>query len=161
GKHQVRIGADFRHDASLTESNGNARGSFTFTGLYSGNGATGLNGTNADFADFLLGLPQLATLQAGGNTQLREKAFDAYIDDNWQRAGRLTLSLGLRYEATMPYYEANGQMANLDVTPGFTNVSVVTPGEVGPLSGTHYSSALINPDLNNFGPRLAAAFRVK
>ena len=163
-KHQIRTGVDFRHDGSLTQANANARGAFTFTGLYTGsgaqNGAQISRGTGADFADFLLGLPQQATLQAGGDTRLRQNAFDAYIDDNWQQSAKLTLSLGLRYELTMPYIESNGQMANLDVTPGFTAAAVVTPGQVGPLSGTTFPTALIWTDANNVGPRVGVAYRV-
>ena len=167
GKHQLRFGADFRHDASTTESNGNARGSFTFTGLYTSNGAQISRGTGADFADFLLGLPQQASLEAGGTTRLREKAFDVYLDDNWQRSARLTLSLGLRYELTLPYVEADGRMANLDVSPGFTAAQVVCPVTVtgvcsatGTLSGTTFPRALLTTDANNVGPRVGVAYRV-
>ncbi len=159
-RHQVRIGVDFRHDASLTQSNSNARGSFTFTGAYTAAGSTTSRGTYGDFADFLLGLPQQATLQAGGDTRLREKSFDAYIDDNWQASSRLTLSLGLRYELTMPYVEANGQMANLDVATGFTGAQPVLPGQTGALSGITFPTALIKTDTNNVGPRLGVAYRL-
>ena len=48
------------------EINSNARGSFTFTGLYSSGGAPVAGQSGADFADFLLGVPQQATLQVGG-----------------------------------------------------------------------------------------------
>ncbi len=166
-KHQIRVGTDFRHDASSTESNGNARGSFTFTGLYTSNGAQVSRGTGADVADFLLGLPQQATLQAGGTTRLRESAFDVFVDDNWQRSARLTLSLGLRYELTRPYVEADGQMANLDVSPGFTAAQVVCSAPVagvceatGALSGTVFPAALVRTDTNNVGPRLGVAYRL-
>ena len=104
----------------MAETNNNARGAFTFTGFYTSQGAqTSLN-TGADFADFLLGLPQQATLQVGGTTKLRENAWDVYVDDNWQKSAKMTLSLGLRYEVTLPYVETSGSMANLDVTPDFT-----------------------------------------
>ncbi len=166
-KHQVRTGVDFRHDGSLSQANGNARGAFTFTGLYTSEGAQISRGTGADFADFLLGLPQQATLQAGGNTRLHQNGLDAYIDDNWQQSAKLTLSLGLRYELTMPYVEENGQMANLDVTPGFTAAQVVcsTPvagvcGPTGTLSGTMFPPALIGTDANNVGPRVGVAYRL-
>ncbi len=119
----------------MAETNNNARGAFTFSGFYSSQGAqTSLN-TGADFADFLLGLPQQATLQVGGTTTLRENAWDVYVDDNWQKSAKMTLSLGLRYEVTLPYVEASGSMANLDVTPDFTAASVVTPGQTGPYTG--------------------------
>jgi hypothetical protein len=166
-KHQVRIGADFRNDASLTESNANARGTFTYTGLYTTDGAQAARDSGADFADFLLGLPEQASLQAGGNTNLREHAFDTYLDDNWQASPKLTFSLGVRWEVTMPYYDLNGQMANLDVTPGFTAAQVVCPVVVtgvcsptGTLSGTTFPAGLIKTDWKDVGPRIGVAYRV-
>ena len=166
-KHQVRMGADFRHDASLTESNSNARGTFTYTGLYTTDGAQVARTSGADVADFLLGLPEQASLQAGGNTNLRERAFDTYLDDNWQASSRLTFSLGIRWEVTMPYDEVNGQMANLDVTPEFTAAQVVCPvavtgvcGPMGTLSGTTFPAGLVKTDWKDVGPRIGVAYRV-
>jgi hypothetical protein len=158
GRHQVRIGGDYRHDLSSTESNSNARGSYIFTGLYSsGLPVAGQNGS--DFADFLLGAPSQASLQVSGLTHLRQHAFDAYVEDNWQKSAKLTFNLGLRYELALPYVEANGQMANLDVTPMFTAATPVVAGGVGPYTGA-FPAGLINADTNNLGPRLGVAYRV-
>lgn len=159
-KHQMRAGLDFRRDASSSESNGNARGSFTFTGLYTGNGSLTARNTGADVADFLLGMPQLATLQVGGLTRLRERTFSAYVEDNWQRSSRMTFNLGLRWEVSMPFVEADGRMANLDVSNGFTAASVVTPGQTGSLSGTTFPAGLLKTDWNNVGPRVGMAYRL-
>lgn len=158
--HQLRFGMDFRQDSSSSQSNGNARGSFTFTGLYTGNGAIASRNTGADFADFLLGMPQQATLQVGGTTKLRQRSFDAYIEDNWQRSPRMTINWGLRWEVWMPYVETGGQMANLDVSPGFTAAKVVTPGQTGTLSGTTFPAGLLKTDWNNIGPRVGVAYRL-
>jgi hypothetical protein len=159
-KHQLRLGADFRHDLSTSEINSNARGAYTFSGLYTTQGAqTSLN-TGADFADFLLGLPQQATLQVGGTTKLKETAWDVYAEDNWQQSSHLTLSMSLRYEVALPYVETTGAMANLDVTPDFTAASVVTPGQTGPYTGA-FPSGLVNTDWNNIAPRLGFAYRLK
>ena len=89
--------------------------------------------SGADFADFLLGVPQQATLQVGGTTHLRQRSFDAYIEDNWQKNAKLTFNLGLRYELALPYVEVNGQMSNLDVTPDFTAAAPVISGGSGPV----------------------------
>jgi hypothetical protein len=158
--HQLRIGTEFRRDSSSSLSNGNARGTFTFTGLYSSAGGLISRTTGADFADFLLGLPQQATLQVGGVRTLRQKAFAVYLEDNWQRSGRMTFNLGLRYEVPFPYVEDNGHMANLDVTPDFTAAAVVLPGQTGAVSNFAYPAALLNTDWNNVGPRVGMAFRL-
>ena len=148
--HRLRMGGDVRLDTSESDINANARGSFTFTGLYSGD----------DFADFLLGLPQQASLQVGGTSHLREHAMDLYVEDNWQRSAKLTLNLGLRYELALPYVEVNGRMANLDADPNITAVAPVLPGTVGPFTGA-FPAGLLNTDANNLSPRLAIAYRVQ
>ncbi|MEO8259790.1 MAG: TonB-dependent receptor [Acidobacteriota bacterium] len=158
-KHQLRMGGDYRIDTSSTQSNANARGSFTFTGLYSSGGAEVAGRSGADFADFLLGLPQQATLQVGGTTHLRQRSIDAYIEDNWQKSAKLTFNLGLRYELALPYVEVSGQMSNLDVTPDFTGAAPVISGGTGPFTGA-FPAALLNADANNLGPRLGVAYRV-
>ena len=47
GKQTIRFGGDYRDIRFDSRTDPNARGSFVFTGLYTG----------LDFADFLLGLP--------------------------------------------------------------------------------------------------------
>ena len=89
-----------------------------------------------DFADFLLGLPQQASIQYGpGNVKLRGRSYSAYWQDDWRKGPGLTLNLGVRYDLVRPYTEADGQMVNLDATPDFTAVTPVLSGETGPYSG--------------------------
>ena len=159
GKHQLRFGGDYRLDTTSSQSNANARGSFTFTGLYSSAGSQLAGKSGADFADFLLGAPQQAALQVGGVTHLRGRAFDTYVADNWQKTAKLTLNLGLRYELVMPYVEVNGQMANLDAAPGFTAVAPVISRGTGPYTGV-FPAGLVNADVNNVGPRIGVAYRL-
>ena len=159
GKHQIRIGADYRMDSSTSESNANARGSYTFTGTYAAAGAEIAGSSGAGFADFLLGVPQQATLQVGGVTRLTGRSFDAYLQDNWRRNARLTLNWGLRYELAMPYTEADGKVANLDVTPQFTAAAAVVAGRSGPFSG-QFPAGLMNADVNNIAPRVGVAYRL-
>ena len=158
--HRFRIGGDARLDTSESDINGNARGTFTFTGLFSSGGVPLLGPTGADFADFLLGLPQQASLQVGGTSHLREHAFDAYVEDNWQKNAKLTFNLGVRYELALPYVEINGHMANLDANPDITAVAAVLPDGVGPYTGT-FPAGLLNRDANNLAPRLGFAYRLQ
>ncbi len=161
-KHQLRIGTDVRLDRDSSQLNVNAPGAFTFTGLYSSGGALLSRGataaTSAAFADFLLGMPQQATLQVGGTTELRGRSFDVYLEDNWQKSPKLTFNLGLRYELVMPYTDAGGHLVNLDAAPGFTSVAPVIAGGNGVFTGV-FPSGLINADTNNFGPRIGVAYR--
>ena len=150
GKHGWTWGGDYRRQLIDVSNAPNARGTFAFTGA-----ATGL-----PFADFLMGFPQQTSVQFGGdNYNFRANAFDVFGQDNWRALKNLTLNLGLRYEYVSPMTELSGKLVNLDVAPGFTAVAPVLPGGSGPLTGIHYSNSLIQPDRNNFAPRIGIAWK--
>jgi hypothetical protein len=145
GKHTWRWGGDFRRIQVNPETDSNARGTFTFTGVNSG----------YDFADFLLGLPQLTSVQFGNNTyHFRGNSWDVFVQDEWRLRSNLTLNLGLRYEYISPFSELNDRIVNLDLPVGFTSPPVpVQVGETGPYNG-QLPVTLVRPDRNNFAPRL-------
>src|SRR5690606_15798893 len=121
----------------------NARGAFTFSGLYS-SGSSAVRGGGYDFADFLLGLPQQATVQYGpGTVKMRGQSFSLYVQDDWRKSANLTFNLGLRYELILPFVESNGQMVNLDAAPGFTAVVPVVSGGTGLYSGAFPQGLLL------------------
>ena len=115
-KHTLRAGADVRLDSTNSQTDSNPNGAFVFTGLYSSGGAAPIQSGGLDFADFLLGFPQQASLQYGpGEVKLRGKSLSLYLQDDWRRSASLTFNLGVRYELLWPYVEENGEMVNLDV----------------------------------------------
>lgn len=161
GKHTLRWGGDFRRLQINTHTDSNARGSFVFTGVNTAQFVGGLpvNGTGVDFADFLLGLPQMTSAQFGANNfYFRGNSWDLFFQDDWRVRGNLTLNFGLRYEYVSPYTELNNQIVNLDANPQFTAVAPVLPGQVGPYSGV-FPLSLMHPDRNNFAPRIGIAWK--
>jgi len=157
--HTLRFGGDYRHDWADSRTESNAQGAFTFSGLYS-SGSTTVRGGGYDFADFLLGLPQQATVNYGpGTVKMRGRSFSLYAQDDWRKSGNLTFNLGIRYELILPFVEANGQMVNLDASPGFTAVVPVVSGGTGTYSGA-YPDGLLLADGNNIAPRVGFAWRV-
>jgi hypothetical protein len=159
--HTLRIGGDFRIDRSYNQTDTNARGAFVFTGLYSGGGGGAARGSGLDFADFLLGLPQQASVQYGpGNVRMNGRSMSLFVQDDWRKNAALTLNLGVRYELLWPFVEANGQMVNLDVAPDFSAAAPVFSGEVGAFSGA-FPTALMHADVNNLAPRVGWAWRIK
>ena len=135
-KHTLRAGADVRFDNTISQTDPNANGAFVFTGLYASGGASTIHGGGLDFADFLLGFPQQASLQYGpGNEKLHGKSINLYLQDDWRRTSSLTFNLGVRYELLWPYVERNGRMVNLDVNSNFTAAVPVLSGQTGPFSG--------------------------
>jgi hypothetical protein len=160
--HNITFGLGYRRLQRNTLSYANSRGSFSFGGLLtSGVDASGktLPNTGFDFADFLLGYPQTSSLRIGNsNNYFRGWAANGFVQDDWRVNRGLTLNLGLRYEYFSPYTELFGHLANLDLNPGLTAVSVVTAGGSGPYSG-QFPNSLLHGDPNNFSPRIGFAWR--
>jgi hypothetical protein len=151
GKHTWRWGGDFRFLQTNPQTNSNPRGTFTFGNAFSG----------YDFANFLLGLPQQTSVQYTPNGfHFRGHSWDLFVQDEWRVRGNLTLNLGVRYEYVSPYTELNNRIVNLDVASGFTAVAPVQPGQTGPYTGS-FPASLINPDRNNFAPRLGIAWKIR
>ena len=171
GKHTWRWGGDFRRIQINTETASNPRGSFTFTGV----------NTGFDFADFLLGLPQLSTLQSAqvgnNNYHFRGNSWDLFVQDEWRVRGNLTLNLGLRYEYVSPFSEINNLIANLTYAPGLLPPAGLPPAVPvlpagsnpqlcvkpfacgsSPYTGS-LPATLMRPDRNNFAPRVGIAWK--
>jgi hypothetical protein len=157
--HTLRVGGDVRWDDADSVNDPNARGAFTFTGLYTSGGSPSARGGGLDFADFLLGLPQQATVQYGpGLVSMAGRSMSLFLQDDWRQSASLTFNVGVRYELLWPFHEQHGQMANLDVAPGFTAASPVLSGDAGAFTGP-YPASLLLADTNNVAPRLGVAWR--
>jgi hypothetical protein len=169
GKHNWRFGGDYRRILQSFRSAKNAEGSFVFTGFatsqFASTAGVPVADTGFDFADFLLGLPQQSTLQSGTNSyDFRANSFDVYAQDDFRFRSNLSFNLGLRYEYNGPYTEVHNQIANLIVGNGFTSAQPVVPaGAVLPSTATGLATSstpsLINPDRNNFAPRIGIAWK--
>ena len=148
GRHTVRFGGDLRsiRNDSLTAQN--PRGSYVFTGIYTG----------YDFADFLLGLPQQATVQPGHPVDFEQTTGDLFVQDDWRITSKVTLNAGLRYEYYSPVAEANNQLVTLDVPSDFSAAVPVYAGGTGPYAGA-LPDTIVRPYRKGFAPRLGAAWR--
>jgi hypothetical protein len=156
-RHQLRLGGSFQADRTNSYTETNANGTFIFTGIYT---SAGLPVRGSDFADFLLGMAQQASVQYGpGTVTLKGKSLAGFVNDDWRVNGRVTAQLGLRYELLWPFIEDSGHLVNLDVTPNFTAAAPVQADGVGPYTG-QFPSSLIETDKNNFAPRLGLAWRL-
>jgi len=162
GAHNITFGGDFRRQQFNYFAQQNARGSFTFTGAateVSVNGSP-VAGTGSDLADFLLGVPDAASIAFGNaDKYFRDSVSDAFVADDWRVSPGLSLNLGLRWEYGAPVTEEYGRMVNLDVGPDFSAVAPVLASDpVGSLTGQHYPDSLLRPDRHAFQPRVGVAW---
>jgi hypothetical protein len=151
GKHTLKFGGEFRYLQVNERNLASQDGAFVFDGTATGN----------DFADYLLGMP---TGAGGGYTQAALQLLDsrtryggAYVQDTWKVTPDLTLNLGLRWEASMPWYDTQGKIQTWvkgqqsTVFPGSPQ-GLVYPGDAG------IPKTLAPTKYNNFGPRLGLAY---
>ena len=104
GKHTFRFGGEFRREHYNQVGNQFARGQFTFQPNATQNPAAKTGGDT--FADFLLGdLYQSEAAVSIASAKFLRNGWAFYLDDTWKVTPKLTLSLGLRYEVTPPFYD--------------------------------------------------------
>jgi carboxypeptidase family protein len=110
GAHRLKVGAYYFHLQFRPEQPDNARGSFAYTGQFSGNA----------FADFLLGYPASAIAGIGrGDQDGRTNWLHLFAQDDWRIRRNLTVNVGLRYEYNQHMRDQNNRLSSLDyVTPG-------------------------------------------
>lgn len=143
GRHQWKFGADvmfpMRNEYfDVAPTRGNLRFQSTFTG-------------NA-FADFLIGYPNRAELTNVFVVNQRLWSTSFYVQDDWKVSDSLTVNMGLRYDFTTPSLEADNRVANFDPS-GTGRLVFASDGSLG-------DRALVNPDKNNFAPRVGAVYKL-
>lgn len=177
--HNWRTGFDIRRVHADSIGGNNPLGRYTFSGYATASPASQVagtagtfNGSGNGFADFLLGLPESTSIQAGlYKDYLRENVYDGYITDDWRARGNLTLNYGLRYEYFGPYTEKNGRLVNLTgiSSGGYGQIGCITPFGISYTAGTgsitcsasNSLQSLVAPDRNMFAPRFGFAYRPK
>jgi hypothetical protein len=143
GRHQVKAGVDLMLPMSNEYFDvAPTRGNLSFTSQYTGNA----------FADFMLGYVQRAQLTNVFvvTQQLHSQSF--FGQDDWRASDKLTVNLGLRYDYMTPATEKDNRMANFDPA-GAGALVFATDGSIE-------DRALVNPDRNNFAPRIGAVYKV-
>ena len=174
GKHSLKFGYEYEHIWMAVNDNNPLYGSFSYAGGYSlcpaGTVIPGsstrcptASATSDNYwADFLFGLTNNYSLANYFVAHLRQSLDSVYAQDDWHVNNKLTLNLGLRWEYGSPYSEQNNYISNFD--PASQTVLTITPGAtpgngITPFSGGGvYGKTLVNPDLNDFGPRIGFAY---
>lgn len=120
GNHTMKFGAVYsmyrKNENALAGNNEGLFNSFPFT-VASGVANTTLNQNIQRWANFLVG-----NVAANGFSQarfdytadLRQKAFEGYVQDEWRFSSNLTLYMGVRYSFFGAPWDKNGRLTNFD-----------------------------------------------
>ncbi len=152
GNHTLRTGFDFQHIDVPTFAALQGRGSFGFTGVFSQN-TLSRPGTGSPVADLLLGLPNNITVGTPADANERAQNYYFYVQDDWIISSTFTLNLGVRYEITSPFYDANNKLANVITEPGEYFGQYILAGD------SRFPRSLQQLDKNNWAPRIGFAWR--
>jgi hypothetical protein len=166
GKHNIKVGYEFRHHQFNFKGWANGTGGFfNFNRLgTSGYDARGnsLPQTGDPFASFLLGqvhqanflIPQFVTFNGNWNS--------VFINDDYKVTSRLTLTLGLRFDYQPPWTERFDRMSTFSATApnpgaGGRPGALVFAGEGQGRTGLRH---FYDIPMDAIGPRFGFAYRV-
>jgi hypothetical protein len=148
GRHSMKAGYEFQRVNVEVQDVNPLYGRDTYAGQFTR--PTGAAANNIyNLADFMLGLRSQYALSNVLIAEMQRDLHFTYLQDDFRLNDTLTLNLGLRYEYATPMWEAANLLSNYDPA-----ARRMIPGKDGSVS----DRALVNPDRNNFGPRLGFAF---
>src|SRR5208283_4217642 len=147
GTHSLRLGGQFHYDQINERNLAAENGQYGFTGAETG----------IDFADFLLGAPDSLTQASPQILDSRSKYYALFAQDSWRATSNLVLNYGVRWEASMPWYDTQNKIETIISGkqsvkfPGAPSGYVVAgdPGVPRTLAPTGW---------HNFSPRLGLSY---
>jgi outer membrane receptor protein involved in Fe transport len=150
GSHSLKLGGDFSLEKFIHDTTLNNYGVFNFDASKTGNA----------LADFLLGVP-VTMNQDTPITKIDNGWYSGlFIQDDWRIHPRFTLNLGLRYDYQTPVTDPHDRKLTFiegrqsTVVPN-APLGLLFPGDEG------IPRSIINPDRNNFAPRVGFAWDPK
>ena len=146
-KHTIKFGGEARliRTDNLQPNRGTTR--WNFQPIYTNQ--VGIANSGWDYASFLLGMPQAFAYRIfPGFFKARSSVYALFIQDDYRVNRKLTLNLGLRWDAPLWYHEAQNRSGVFDLNRG----QYQQFGQDG------FRTTPWPNDLNNFGPRFGFAY---
>ncbi len=149
-RHTMKFGYEFQTIRTEINDFSPQYGSDTYGGQFSRPAGPSANNIY-NVADFLQGARSAYGLTTFVVVNYRQRMNFLYFQDDFKVSPRLTLNVGARYEYATPQWEADQRLSNFDPSG---------PKLVLAKSGGIYDRALVQPDRNNWAPRVGFAFNL-
>jgi Carboxypeptidase regulatory-like domain/TonB dependent receptor len=164
GNHFLKFGFEARRYNDNTINPGMASGVYNFDKNWT-QAVVGkpdaVSGNEA--ASFLLGYPASASVDRNIDPAFIHYYYDTFVQDDWKITRRLTLNLGLRWDYEAPATERyNRMLIGLDLnaaSPIASQAQGLNLKGAALFAGVGGNgTGAFQPDKNNFGPRIGAAY---
>jgi hypothetical protein len=150
GKHSLKTGYEYLVVNTDVQDTNPLMGLDTYSGQFTRPAGAASNNLY-NLADFMFGARSQYEFANLLVVHLRQRLHFAYLQDDFKVNSKLTLNLGLRYEFATPFYEDQNRLSNYDP---------VTNSIIQAKDGSLYDRSLVDPDYNNFAPRIGFAYNV-
>jgi hypothetical protein len=157
GRHELRLGGEYRRSQVDEFYHRHAIGSYSFLGGQGPNGDASVawNTTDQDvaaLADFLAGYLTKASIAVGNPERLvLSHGFDIFAQDSYQVTPSFNVNFGLRYDYSQPM---NDQKKDLSVfRPGLTPTGIAFQGQD--------VSSIYGADWTSISPRVGFSYQPK
>ncbi len=163
GDHTITLGGMWMHFNKQQDLFGQTQGAFTFNGKATGN----------DFADFLLGdAYEYQELQTQTKPNYLSRSAGVWVNDSWKATSRLTVTLGLRWDAFPHAYTAANDVSSFYLNlynpadaPQVNSLGQIVPNTGNLLNGIGIAGqngiprGLVQNHWDLFEPRVGIAWR--
>jgi hypothetical protein len=165
GRHFLKFGVEARQYNKNDPGRGYPSGYYSFTKAWTqanANTADAVSGNS--IASFLMGLPADAQIQRNIDTAYKHFYYAGFIQDDWKISTRMSLNLGLRWDAETGNVERyNRMVSGLD----FNAASPIAAASGLPLKGVPQFAgvngvprSIVGTDKNNWQPRIGLAYKL-
>jgi hypothetical protein len=149
GRQSFKTGYEYQAINTQIDDFNPKYGRDSYGGQFSRPAGAAADPATYNLADFMFGARSAYSIITPFLANLRQRMHFGYLQDDIKAGPKLTLNVGLRYEYATPQYEKDNFLTNFDPA---TNTLIRAK------DGSIYDRALVNPDRNNFAPRLGAAW---
>ncbi|MBL8187082.1 MAG: TonB-dependent receptor, partial [Acidobacteria bacterium] len=150
GRHSLKTGYEYLAVNTDVQDTNPLMGLDTYASQFSRPTGVGTN-TIYNLTDFFFGARSQYEFANLLVVEMQRRLHYAYLQDDFKVNQKLTLNLGVRYEFASPYTEAQNRLSNFD--PATKTILQAKDGSL-------YDRSLVDPDYNNWAPRLGFAYNL-